>query len=139
MIQVRANPIKPHEIPLYLIQQKKMWDVEEYYRIASQDPNWLSWLIEDDELGLTVGAFIVCDDALHFGVRLQTVIVDKPYRTTERVAEATWMGRNAALMVAKMLGRKWGFCASQHAEKYMKYGECGPTAEIVESVIREEA
>lgn len=137
MTPVKANPVKPHEIPLYLIKQKRAWDPVEFYRLALvAEDQWRAFLFTEEQR--IVGALILADDPLYYAVVLQTLILDKYYRTEERLSEIAPMCRDLALDWARQLGRKVIMSAIQPAEKFIQISGCGPTAEIVEHVIREE-
>ena len=134
---MRSSPVKPHQIPLYLIKQKKGWDPIEFYRVAlGITTQWRAYLFTEKQR--IIGTLILADDPLHYAVALQTLVIDKEYRTQERLGKIAPMCRNLALAWARELGRKCIMSAIRPAEKFIEISGCGPTTQIVESVIREE-
>ena len=81
---MRCRHVKPFEIPLHLLEQKKIWNLEVFYRMAATATHWYAFVCSDGDDD--IGAFILYDDPLYDSVALQTVIVDKAHRTYETVA-----------------------------------------------------
>ena len=135
---MKANEVKPHELPLYLVQQKKQWNPAEFYRIAYQVDNWRAFMLEED--GLPVGALVLTDEPIADAVVLQTIIIDTPLRCEERVVEGSRLIRTLGVEWARQLGRKYIIASTMpaFAERWLAGAGCGPSAHIIEATIREE-
>jgi hypothetical protein len=133
---MRVRQVKPHEIPLRLLKQKKVWDLKVFYEFAMTGAPWTAYLLgEDDD---PWGAVILEDSPLAMAVFCQTIIVDKTRRTPENVMAAAIYAHEATLEKARVLGRPYAGCGVQNPEKFLEILGNPPTAKIVEHVVREE-
>lgn len=135
---MRVKQVKPHEIPLRLLEQKKTWDLRVFYEYAiANGHEWWAYVIDEGDEGDPFAAFIVTDNRLHDAVACQTIIVDKERRTPERVQRVAILAHEFTLTRGRELGRKYAGCAVQNAEKFIELLG-NPNIEILEQVVREE-
>jgi hypothetical protein len=115
---MKLRLVKAHEIPLHLLRQKKMWDLEVFYRMAILAEDWWAFMLSKD--GEDIGAFILHDDPLYDSVGMNTMIIDKQYRTYELVEEAGKLAQEAALIAASELGRSFITTSTLTPERHIK-------------------
>lgn len=133
---MRVRQVKPHEIPLRLLRQKKVWDLRVFYELAMSVDSWTAYLLGDDDDPW--GAIIIEDSPLAMAVSCQTIIVDKARRTQENVMAAAIYAHEATLEKARELGRPYVGCGVKNPEKFLEILGHPPTAQIVECWVREE-
>lgn len=135
---MRVKRVKPHEIPLRLLEQKKMWDVRVFYEFAiAHGHEWWAYVVDEgDELD-PCAAFIITDNPLYRAVSCQTIIVDKARRTPERVAQVAILAHEVALALARSLGRQYAGCAVKDPDKFIALLG-NPKVEVLEHIVREE-
>ena len=135
---MRTRRVKPFEIPVRLLAQKKIWDLKVFYEMAMVAQDWSAFLLLDDDDDEAVGAIIIADNPLYRAVACQTVIVDKAKRTAKRVAETAWIARELTLEEARQRGRPYATCAVLNAQKYLEILGNPPTIKITETLVLEE-
>lgn len=129
--------MKPHEIPVRLLEQKKTWDLEAFYEIAMQNPSWWCFLVGDDGDEEPFGALILSDNPLYDEVDGHTVIVDKAVRTPERAEATIRLGLAMTKEIARQLGRKYMGASVRDPDRFI--AQLGDSEfQVVESVIRRE-
>jgi hypothetical protein len=135
---LRVKRVKPHEIPLHLLRQKKTWDLRVFYEYSLlAGDNWCAFVLDEGDDGDPFAAVILADVLLSDCVEVHTLIVDKARRDTEHVAAAALFARSAALAFARHQGRKYAAAGLKQPQKFMDIFGHPPTMEIVETVIRE--
>lgn len=135
---MNINEVKPHEIPLRLLEQKKIWDLRVFYELAIKGAPWRAFLFDEGDMGDPVAAVILADSPLADAVECQTIIVDKERRTPERVAHVAIIAHALALEEARRLGRRYAGCGVRNPQKFLDILGNPPKAEILEHVVREE-
>lgn len=134
---MKIRHVKPFEIPRRLLEQKKGWDLSLFYEAAYENPDrWISFMLEKD--GTDVGCFILYDDALFGNIAIQTLIIDKAYRSEAIVTEATQRIYESMRAIAKEFGRNVIVAQVSTPEKYMQRLGNPEGLKIREYVIAEE-
>lgn len=135
---MRVKQVKPHEIPLSLLEQKKAWDLKLFYEFAVTNGNeWPSYVIDEGDEGDPFAAFILNDNPMYRGVMCHTIIVDKERRTLERVSKVAIIAHEYTVALAQRLGRKYAGTAVRDPEKFIEILG-NPNVEILEHTVREE-
>lgn len=134
---MRIRYVKPFEIPRYLLEQKKGWDLEVFYRQAYANPDgWISFILEKDETD--IGAFILFDDTLSSSIGAHTLIVDKTYRTEWVVTEAIRTVYETMKEIASEWGRRFVMAQVVNPEQYIRRLGFPEGLEVREYIIAEE-
>ena len=129
--------VKPFEIPRWLLEQKKLWNLDVFYDFAHRNPDaWMSFLLTLD--GIAIGCFIVYDDPLYDSIDTQTLIIDKAYRTEENVSQSCRLVYLAMRAIAKEFGRKRIIAQVRDPEKFIERIGSPKGVKIGESVLMEE-
>ena len=135
---MRVKQVKPHEIPLHLLRQKKVWDISLFHEYAVRaGDSWRAFVMDEGDEGDPFAAVIISDAPLSMAVDCHTIIVDKVRRTPDRVAAAAVFAHEAALSWARELGRPYAGCGVKNPEKFMEILGNPPTVEILETIVRE--
>jgi len=134
---VRVKRVKPHEIPIRLLEQKEAWDLRVFFERAVAAEDWRAYVVDEGDENDPVGAFIITDNPMYRAVDCQTIIVDKARRTPERVAMVSILAHEYTLSYGRGLGRKYAGCGVKNAEKFIAILG-NPNIEILETVVREE-
>ncbi len=136
---MEIEPVKPHEIPVRLLEQKKMWDTRLFCEAAITSDNWTAYVFSDDGEGADPwGAMIFVDEPMADALCCQTVIIDKKRRTPERLSAMLVYGHQLLRAAARSLGRKYAVVTMRDADKYLEILGNPEGAEVIETVIREE-
>ena len=128
--------VKPHEIPLRLLEQKKVWDLKVFYELAMVAHGWLAYVIGPDDDPW--GAIILEDNPLGMSIFCQTLIIDKARRTPERVSLASNYVYLLAREAAKQRGRRYLMTAVQDPDKFMEMIGNPPDVQVIETILRKE-
>jgi len=135
---MRVKRVKPHEIPLRLLEQKKVWDLRVFYEFAVvRGHEWWAYVADEGDEDDPCAAFIITDNPLYRAVACTTIIVDKARRTPERVAQVAILAHEYTLALGRKLGRKYAGCAVKNPEKFIELLG-NPEIEILEHFVREE-
>ncbi len=136
---MRVKRVKPHEIPLRLLEQKKMWDLRVFYEYAANaGDSWLAFVMDEGDEDDPYAAVILADCPMSMAVDWQTLIIDKPRRTPERFRDVMTFGYAALRAFANRLGRRYICTSINDPDKYLGAIGHPPAIEIAEYVLREE-
>lgn len=130
--------VKPHEIPLHLLRQKKIWNLSVFYEMAVVATDWWAFVIDDGEASDPWAAVIITDNHLYDSVACQTLIVDKARRTPDRVALAIRIAYELGVAVAKQLGRKAIGTAVMKPETFLDALQDVDGIEVAETILKKE-